>query len=217
MHRRLGVLIIGTLISAMLGLGILAGCNHSLSQPSIFSPPTDMRITALDLNNNQLSILMPTIGTVPASDPPVRVAAFSEIVMQVVVFDGPSIQLTRLRVDYFRSDGVTPLGVDSYTQFLNTFVLGAAPTNADFVSIDPTRTSTQLLQPNPTIASIKAQIVSRQLNDFLAGPDHILGNADDRTELVVALLTLYGEDINQNDVQTQVRVNIRSGVVLNAL
>jgi hypothetical protein len=217
MHRRLGILIIGGLIGGLIGLGILGGCDHSLGGQDIFSPATDMRVTALDLGNNALSILMPTVGTIPGSNPPATTAAWSEIIMQVTVFDGPSIQLTRLRVEYFRADGVTPLGIDVYTQFLNTFVAGATPAQSDFISINPVQVTTTLIQGNPTRAPVKAQIVSNQLNAFLSGADQTLGTTDDRTDLVVALLTLYGEDINQNDVQTQTRVNIRSGVVLQSL
>jgi hypothetical protein len=214
MARRLGALVTGSLVAAFVGLMVLVGCDKSLKGGDPISPRADVRITAIILAN-QSSILTPFVGSISGtqSTTPVTSVAFPDITLQLAVFNGVSVNFTRFMIEYFQEDGVTPLGVRPLTGFVDQFLLGGFPSAADLTSIAPTANSTNILVGG-IVAGTQIRIpgVSLALRNLFAGGDGRLGTADDLPNLVVGLVTLFGEDINKNDFRVQSRFTISATI-----
>jgi len=213
MNRRFGRLFSTSLAMGFIGLLVLMGCDRSLKGNDLISPTADARITAVRFESG--SILAPFVGAIQGTEAttPVTAVAYSDAQVEVTIFNGINVTFNRFMVEYYLEDGMTPLGIAPYRGFLQQFVLGGYPSASDFTSIDPAQTPTGVKVGGILgKATIRIPAVTIDLQEFMAGPDHIFGTADDYRGTVVGVMTVYGEDMNAHDIQISSRFAISSRI-----
>jgi hypothetical protein len=172
---------------------LLTGCDQSLSTGDTVSPRADVAITRLATPGGE--VLAPVVSSSQAGATTGTVAVdFPPVGVEVTIFNGVSVTLSRFGVAYFREDGVTSLGL--------------LPAGGPMSRFLPAQFSPDGPVPAPATVSLSA--VSGDLRSFLAGPDGQLGTPDDHPANVIATISLGGKDINGNDVAATAQLTITS-------
>lgn len=157
------------------------GCNPNLPLDDPLSPKSDI----------EMSQITPAILSPVQFQGKLR---FPEPSLSLRIRNAVGVNLTGFAVSYTRAVDGTPLGLPLHSGGLNIFVRGG--TFTQILSIDPTSETTTTRPGTQSVATFQLDIISRELEEFLRGPDGILGNDDDSRILVNADITIFGRDIN---------------------
>ncbi|MBI4861196.1 MAG: hypothetical protein HY815_13205 [Candidatus Riflebacteria bacterium] len=207
MSRRYGVMITATLVLGFVGLVILMGCDKSLRGDDPFSPTADVRIAEIWFPSG--IVMAPFIGAVQGTETttPVTGMSFPDLYIRVANFNGVSVHFTRFMIEFFQQDGTTPLGVPPLNGFMDRFMLGGYPHASGLDTIAPTANSTGFLVFGITsVIELRIPGVSAELAQVLLAR---VGRAQDKTDLAIGVVTIFGEDINHNDIRISGRYTIR--------
>lgn len=170
---------------------LLAGCDQSLSTGDTISPRADVAITRVATPGGD--VLGPVVSSSQAGATTGAVALdYPAVGVEVTVFNGVSVTVSRFAVAYFREDGVTSLGL--------------APAGGPVSRFIPAQFSPD--GPVPAPVTLSVPVVSGDLRSLFAGPDGQLGTPDDHPSNVVATISLGGKDINGNDVAATAQLTI---------
>lgn len=213
MNRTFGTMVTGGLVLGYVALAVLVGCDNSLRTDDPVSPHADVRITNIALPTGGL--VAPFIGALAGTEAttPVTAIGFPELGVTVTVFNGISVTFERYVIDYFQEDGVTPLGVKGQSGFLTRFLLGGYPAASTFGTLDPSQTATGIAVGGVATRDVlQIPSVSPELGTLLSGSDRILGTSDDVRNLVVGVLTVFGEDVNKHEFRIQSRFTITTAI-----
>jgi len=215
MNRRFGNLFTALLVLGFVGLTILMGCDKSLLGDSVFSPRADVKIVDLGLPTGEM--VAPFIGVLEGTENQTSTRGYvdyPDLNMKIADYNGVTVSYSRYTVEYFNADGVTPANVAPLTGFLCLTQQGGYPTYGDMntLSVNVDEPTTGVGLPGiTTYAYVKVPGVSRQLKELM------IGTGDEptpirRDELIVGVITIFGEDINSNDIQISARFTVTSKI-----
>lgn len=220
--RGLGRYVFTVSILTSIAAMVLVGCDKSLMGDNPISPVADARITGTSNGGNAL---LPTQGDIIGSDVQqpagggevitvtTKAFVFQPLRVTIDIFNGVSVQFTSYRVEYFEEDGspvfIAPgVRLQGYSRSLAVFVSGGQPFQTFFGSIVPVNAATGV----PGVlgrVNLSLDVVNDAAFSLLSGGDGEL-TVNNLNRPIIAEVTIFGDDINANQIVLQTRVTIEA-------